>query len=55
MSFQPASRIVSGLREIVGPEYVRVDRESLDAYAADALGKGHLPDVVVLPANTKEI
>src|SRR5882672_12463652 len=55
MSLQPASHIVSRLREIVGPEYLRADRESLDAYAADALGRGHPPDVIVLPANTNEI
>jgi len=55
MSFQPASGIVSALRDIVGPEHLRVDHESLDAYAADALGKGHPPDVVVVPANTKEV
>jgi glycolate oxidase len=55
MSLQPASRIVSRLQEIVGREYLRLDRESLDAYAADALGKGHPPDVVVLPANTRDI
>ena len=40
---------------IVGAEFVRVDASTLDAYAADALGKGHPPDVVVLPANTEEI
>src|SRR5258706_4107145 len=55
MSIQPANRIVSPLRDIVGPEHLRVDRESLDAYAADALGRGHPPDVIVLPANTGEI
>ncbi len=55
MSLQPASRIVSGLQDIVGPEFLRVDRESLDAYGVDALGKGHPPDVVVLPANTREV
>ena len=55
MSIQPASRIVSALRDIVGPEHLRVDRASLDAYAADALGTGHPPDVVVLPANTRDI
>jgi glycolate oxidase len=55
MSLQPASRIVSRLREIVGADFVRVDAPTLDAYAADALGKGHPPDVVVLPANTEEI
>src|SRR6267378_6800330 len=54
MSHQLANRIVSDLRDIVGDEYVRSDDASLDAYAADALGKGHPPDVVVLPANTGE-
>jgi glycolate oxidase len=52
---QLSSRIVSALRDIVGPEHLRADPESLDAYAADALGRGHPPDVIVLPANTKEI
>jgi glycolate oxidase len=32
-----------------------VDRESLEAYGVDALGKGHPPDVVILPANTREV
>src|SRR5258706_10108989 len=43
------------LSAIVGVEFVRVDDASLDAYAADALGRGHPPDVIVLPANTGEI
>ena len=43
------------LSSIVGADYIRVDAASLDAYAADALGKGHPPDAVVLPANTEEI
>src|SRR5881396_1249153 len=55
MSVQPASRIVSKLREIVGAEFIRVDDASLKTYGVDALGKGHPPDVVVLPANTGEI
>ncbi len=55
MSLQPASRIASELRAIVGPEYLRADPESLERYGVDALGKGHPPDVVVLPASTNEI
>src|SRR5712691_10362242 len=55
MSQRLANRIVSDLKSIVGAEYIRVDAATLDAYAADALGKGHPPDVVVLPANTNEI
>jgi glycolate oxidase len=47
--------IVSRLREHVGAEYVRADAASLAAYAADALGQGHLPDVVVTPSNANEI
>src|SRR4029450_6487760 len=46
---------IKRLSPIVGAEFVRVDAPSLDAYAADALGKGHPPDVVVLPANTRDI
>ena len=47
--------IVSRLREHVGAEYVRADAASLAAYAADALGQAHLPDVVVTPSNANEI
>ena len=55
MAFQPASRIASRLQEIVGGEYLRSDRASLDVYGVDALGKGHPPDIVVIPANTAEV
>ena len=48
-------RIVTRLREHVGAEYVRADAASLAAYAADALGQGHLPDVVVTPSNANEV
>src|SRR4249919_2808398 len=55
MSQQLASRLVSDLRDIVGPDHVRSDDASLETYGVDALGKGHPPDVVVLPANTEQI
>jgi len=55
MSQQLASRLVSDLRDIVGPEHVRSDDASLETYGVDALGKGHPPDIVVLPANTEQI
>ena len=55
MAFQVASRIVSDLRNIVGDGYIRSDDVSLETYGVDALGKGHPPDIVVLPANTKQI
>jgi len=43
------------LRRIVGDEYVRVGEHDVEPYAADALGIGHLPDLVVIPANTSEV
>jgi len=55
MPLESTSVIVSGLREIVGSEYLRSDSASLDAYGVDALGKGHPPDIVVIPANTEQV
>src|SRR5215468_2756263 len=55
MALQAATTIVFRLREIVGPEFVRLDADSLRTYGVDALGKGHPPDVVVIPANTEQI
>jgi len=43
------------LTAIVGAGYVRTDAAALDAYGVDALGQGHPPDAVVLPANAGEI
>ena len=40
---------------IVGAAFVRADPPALEAYAADALGQPHPPDLVVLPANTAEV
>ena len=39
----------------VGAEFVRADPASLNAYASDALGQGHPPDLVVLPGSTGEV
>ena len=55
MPLQPATRIASDLRNIVGDEHVRLDDVSLQTYGVDALGKGHPPDIVVIPANTDEV
>ena len=55
MALQPANRIASDLRAIVGPEHVRSDDASLQTYGVDALGKGHPPDIVVIPASTGEV
>jgi glycolate oxidase len=43
------------LRGIVGDAYVLSDQSSLTAHAADALGQGHPPDLVVVPGSTSEI
>ncbi|HLG56277.1 MAG TPA: FAD-linked oxidase C-terminal domain-containing protein [Vicinamibacterales bacterium] len=45
----------SRVREALGPEHVRDDAASLSMYAADALGQGHPPDLVVLPGSRHEI
>jgi glycolate dehydrogenase FAD-linked subunit len=47
--------VVAGLVECVGVDHVRCDDSSLAAYAADALGQGSRPDVVVTPGRTTEI
>jgi len=39
----------------VGAEFVRADPATLAAYASDALGQPHLPDLVVLPGGTGEV
>jgi glycolate oxidase len=46
---------VAALCEAIGAEHVRGDAALLDAYGQDALGKGHPPDLVVIPATTREI
>ena len=55
MALQSAIGVVSELRQIVGDGFVRLDETSLQTYGVDALGKGHPPDVVVIPANTEQI
>ena len=55
MPVKLSERVVAELHEAVGAEHVRVDAASLDAYGQDALGKGHPPDLVLVPATTQEI
>jgi len=43
------------LRGVVGDAHVLSDQPSLTAHAADALGQGHPPDLVVVPGSTAEI
>src|SRR6266545_3160946 len=55
MSTELPERFVKGLREAVGAVYVRSDAPALERYGVDALGISHLPDLVVIPANTQAI
>ena len=43
------------LRQIVGEEFLRAGDAAVAPYAADALGIGHPPDFVVLPADTPQV
>ncbi len=47
--------LISRLQAIAGPDFVRSDPASLDAYGHDALDIVHRPDAVVIPANTAEV
>src|SRR5690349_4978094 len=55
MALQSAIGIVSELRQVVGDAFLRLDAASLQVYGVDALGKGHPPDVVVIPASTEQV
>jgi glycolate oxidase len=50
-----AEGLVDRLRAIVGRDFVRIDDESRRQYGVDALRRGALPDVVVLPGDTAEV
>jgi glycolate oxidase len=43
------------LGSVLAPEFIRADSATLDAYAADALGKAATPDLVVIPGSAEEI
>jgi glycolate oxidase len=47
--------VAHALTAVVGEDYVRTDAASLESYGVDALGQGHPPDLVILPANTAEV
>lgn len=55
MSQALSGQFVAAVREVVGTAHVREDQASFDVYGQDALGKGHPPSLVLLPANTSEI
>ena len=46
---------VVGLREIVGPAFVRADEEARAKYGQDGLKRGHLAEIVVIPGTTSEV
>ena len=47
--------VVHALTAVVGADHIRTDAASLEAYGVDALGQGHPPDLVALPANTAQV
>ncbi|PYR55226.1 MAG: glycolate oxidase subunit GlcD, partial [Acidobacteria bacterium] len=47
--------LLDRLRAISGADWVRTDDQTRDAYGQDALKAIHRPEVVVLPADTREI
>src|SRR5688500_19772355 len=49
------SAFVEALQASLGERSVSIDPATLDAHAADALGRGHAPDVVVRPADTAQV
>src|SRR5436190_5244314 len=55
MSVELPDQFVVALREAVGAAHLRSDPSTLEQYGQDALGIGHLPDLVVTPANAQEI
>ena len=55
MPLQLPPGFLSAVRQVVGREYLRESAGDLTAYAADALGIGHPPDLVVLPGTTQDI
>lgn len=50
-----ADGFLYGLRDAVGAEWIRTDPASRETYGQDALGQGHPPDLVVLPAGAQQV
>jgi len=55
LSQKTPENFAARLSDVVGREHVLDDPSALDAHAADALGQGHAPDVVVIPGSTREV
>ena len=47
--------IADRIRAIVGPDFIRTDDEARKTYGMDALERGALADVVVLPGTTRDV
>ena len=47
--------LIEAFKQIVGAEHVRTDAGALSQYGVDALQIGHPADLVLLPADTREI
>jgi glycolate oxidase len=47
--------VIDELVRLLGDAHVRSDESTREAYAADALGIGHVPDLVIVPGSTAEI
>lgn len=43
------------LRDAVGTAWIRTDPAAREGYSQDALGQGQLPDLVVLPEDTRQV
>ena len=50
-----AEEFLYALRAAVGTDWIRTDPGSRETYGQDALGQGQLPDLVVLPENSKQV
>ena len=59
MNYKPVTEeVLEALRKALGAEYVMTDSETLDKYKTDEETDPHyhhLPEVVVMPANTEEV
>ena len=50
-----SDQFVAEIVGAAGGQWVRAEPDALAAYAVDALGRGHPPDLAVLPATTAEV
>lgn len=55
MTTTDTHHVADSLRAVVGASFVRTDDEARRAYGVDALERGALADVVVLPGSTREV